>query len=153
MGKTLDPQKVKQILELRKQGKTHAEIARIVGTTRNISRNYCLVYGIGEIKAPFRMKTEEEKNTIRDMYLNQGMTPSEIAAKTGIARSTVVDNLIRQGVYDSKKSKGKKGDFSKPMPPLKLDYDPIYYPERKITPKKVQINGKRYQDISEVYGL
>ena len=152
MGKTLDPQKVKRILELRREGKTHAEIARIVGTTRNISRNYCTVYGIDGIKAPFRMKTDEEKNTVKDMYLNQGMTPSEIVAKTGMPRSTVVGILTRQGVYKTVK-RYKTGEFDKPMPPLKLDYEPVYYPERNIKPKKYVDRGKKYIDVTEVFGV
>ena len=51
-------------------------------------------------------------------------------------------------------SKHEEGVFvDKPMPPLKLQNDPVFYPERKITPKRVNIKGKQYLDVSEGYGL
>ena len=142
---------VKQILELRKQKKRYSEIAQELNITKDKARYYCMVYGLEDLVTSISY-TQEEDDIIKDLYLNQGMTPSEIAVKLQKSPQGIRKYLNRHGIKKPRKYTVNKDNIDKVElpPPIK---DTVFYPERKITTKKVTINGKRYQDVSEVYGL
>lgn len=149
-----DPNTIRKILELREQKLRYSDIAAELGITKDTARYYCKAHGLDSlVKTSSPMFSEEDGAKAADMYLNKGMTPSEIAVKLGRSPVGVRKYLLRHGIKKTRNytiPDAKNIDDVKLPEPIK---DTVFYPERKITPKKVQINGKRYQDISEVYGL
>ena len=99
-----------------------------------------------------RKFSEDVVDKIRHLYIDEDKTLLEV--------SLAMDMTVNQvrGIfhkYDFVKSDPNRikpyEDFSKP---IKTVVDPIYYPEKKVLPKKiVVIDGKKYQDVSEYYGL
>lgn len=149
-----DPNTIKKILELREQKLRYSDIAAELGITKDTARYYCKAHGLGSlVKTTSPMFSEEEGALVADMYLNKGMTPSEIAIKLGRSPVGIRKYLLRHGIKKSRSyTTPKVNNIDKTQLPKPIE-DPIYYPEKTITPKKVQINGKSYTDISEVYGL
>ena len=147
------PEVIKKILDLRKQNKRYSEIAKELGVTKDVARYYCMVYGLEDLlPTPFPNYTKEEDEMIRDMYLNKGMTPSEIAVKLKKSPQGIRKYLLRHGLKKPRTYTSNRDAIDKVKLPDPID-DPIYYPERKVKIKSVVIKGKKYSDISEVYGL
>jgi DNA-binding CsgD family transcriptional regulator len=147
----LEPDTIKRILELRKAGKSLNNIAQIVDIDKKTVRKYCVVYGVDGVDYSTPHWTEEEEATIKDLYFNKGMTPSEIAREMNKSYEGVRKYILRHNYKKPRDYMHRPTEFSKELPEPVID--PVYYPERKITPKKVTINGKKYQDMSEVFGL
>lgn len=149
----IKPEVVKQILELRKQKKKYSEIAKKLNITKDKARYWCMVYGLDTIIPDgCQTFTKEEDEMIRDMYLNKGMTPSEIAVKLKKSPQGIRKYLLRHGLKKPRTYTSNRDAIDKVKLPDPID-DPIYYPERKVKIKSVVIKGKKYSDISEVYGL
>lgn len=148
----IDKKTIKQILEYRKKGYSHRKISRELDVDPKTVRKYCIENGIESddpLKATY---SQEEVNEIKTMYLERGMTPSEIGRELDIPLSTVILILQRDNVRKPfNYGKGKSNAFNKPMPPLYARKEPVYYPDRVIKPKNVTINGKRYKDVSELW--
>ena len=147
----LEPQVIRQILDMRREGKYLKEIAKELKIDPHTVRKYTVLYGLDGVEALNPHWTETEADMIRDLYLNKGMTPTEIANRMKKSNQAVRKYLIRHGIRKPRKNAKPNDDFSKPLP--KPVVDPVFYPARKITKGKVVINGKKYQDISELYGI
>lgn len=148
-----DTNTIRKILELRGQRLRYTDIAKELGITKDTARYYCNLHGLGSlVKSSSPLFTEEDGEMVKDMYLNRGMTPSEIAVAIKRSPQGIRKFLIRHDIKKPRSYTLNNDAIDKVQLPPPI-VDPIFYPERKITPKKVQINGKRYQDISEVYGL
>ncbi len=149
-----DPNTIKKILELREQKLRYSDIAAELGITKDTARYHCKAHGLGSlVKTSSPMFSEEEGALVADMYLNKGMTPSEIAIKLGRSPVGIRKYLLRHGIKKARSYTTPEANNIDKIQLPKPIQDPIFYPEKTITPKKVQINGKRYQDVSEVYGL
>ena len=148
---TLSPETIKQILDMRRQGKFLKEIARELNIDSHTVRKYTVLHGLDSVEILNPHWTETEAEMVKDMYLNQGMTPTEIAVKMKKSTQAVRKYLIRHDIKKPRKFHWHdKEDFSVQLPPPVED--PVYYPERKITKKTVIVNGKKYQDVTEVFG-
>ena len=147
----LEPDKIKKIIELRKKGCSLNNIGRIIGSDAKTVRKYCVVYEIDGVDHTTPHWTKEEEETIKDLYFNKGMTPSEIAREMGRSYEGVRKYLLRHDYKKPRDYMHRPTEFSKPLP--KPVEDPVFYPERKITKKTVIVNGKRYTDVTEVFGL
>lgn len=151
--KVVKPETIKRILEMRKEGKSYYDIEKEVKVCRRTARKYCLAYGVEELEPLKVRRSPEEMKMVENMYLHQGMSPSDIVMKTGIPRTTVIRMLEICGARKPR-FRRENPEFDKPMPPLKpRDNDPIYYPERTLEKKVVNIGGKQYQDMSALFGL
>lgn len=155
MKTPISPEVVRQILELRRAGNSYRSIARQLNIDPHSPRKYCVLYELDGIKTTVQQNREEEIKTILSLYLEKHMTPNEIARQMHKSAQAIRLTLYKQGVWEKRDYvRREEGVFiDKPMPPLKADNEPVFYPERKITPKKVTVNGKTYIDVSEVYGL
>ena len=155
MKDMISPETVRKILDLRKAKNSYREIARQLNIDAHKVRKYCVLYGLDGIKTDRERQYEADVKKIKYLYTKKDMTPNEIARVMHKSGETIRVTLYKQGLWNKRTySKHEEGVFiDKPMPPLKLQSEPVYYPERNITGKKVTINGKRYIDVSEVYGL
>lgn len=152
MKEPLSRKMIEQILELDRQKVNITEISRQLNIDRKSVYKYIVLYRPEREFYEHKKVQPEEIELIKDLYLNKGMTPTEISRKTGINHSRI-KHIMKNYKIKKKGYYGEK-EFNVPMPPLTLGLnEPIYYPERKVTTKKVIINGKRYQDVSEVYGI
>lgn len=152
MREPLEPGMIKQILELDKQKVNITEISRQLNIDRKSVYKYIVLYRPEKEFYEHKRVQPEEIELIKDLYLNKGLTPTEISRQTGI-NYTRVKHIMKNYKIKKKGYYGEK-EYNVPMPPLKhILNEPFYYPERKITTKKVTINGKRYIDVSEVYGI
>ena len=146
----LESKLIKQILDLKKNTKlTNIEIGNIVGCSRDSVAKYTKLYGdtIG-----LDLRTIPEK--ITELW-NKGHTINEIAKAIDVAPNTVRNNVVKLGLREKKRQYISNPDaFNKDMPPLKArPTTDIYYPDKEYKVKKVVINGKKYVDVSEVYGI
>lgn len=149
------PETVKKILDLRRKGSSYREISRQLNIDPKKARKYCVLYELDGIKTDRERQYTVDAEKIAFLYTEKGMTPNEIAREMHKSAQAIRLTLYKKGLWDKRTySKHEEGVFiDKPMPPLNLNKEPVFYPERKITPKSVNINGKKYLDISEVYGI
>lgn len=142
---------IDKILELESKNVNISEISRQLHIDRRSVYRYIQKFvPEREFYKPTEV-SEEEKEEVRKMYLEQGMTPTEISWKLGITPRRVNGILTRYDIRKPKNGKMEKKEFIGNMPePIP---DPVFYPERKVTPKVVNVNGKKYTDVSGYYGL
>ena len=151
MSKTLSPETIRKILDMRKQGKYLKEIARELNIDSHTVRKYTVLHGLDSVEILNPNWTEKEDEMIKDLYLNQGKSTSEIAEKMNKSKIAVRKYLVRHGIREPRKiTRNEKEDFTAQLPPPVED--PVFYPERKITKKTVIVNGKKYTDVTEVFG-
>ena len=149
MRSALDSKTINRILELKKQGLKNIEIARVVGCGRDSVRKYVELYADAY---GVDCRTIPEKVT--DLW-NKGYTANEIAKALYLSPSCVRSNIVKIGLREKRVAHAGQPDaFKKEMPPLvvKPETD-IFYPDRDYEVKRYQDRGKRYFDVSEVYGL
>lgn len=147
------PETVRKILDLRRKGSSYREISRQLNIDPKKARKYCVLYELDGIKTNRERQYKVDADRIAYLYTEKEMTPNEIAREMHKSAQAVRLTLYKKGLWDKRTySKHEEGVFiDKPLPPpIK---EPVFYPERKITPKKVTVNGKKYVDVSEVYGL
>ncbi len=142
---------IDKILELENQDVNISEIARQLHIDRRSVYRYIQKYVPEREFHKAAEVTEEELAQVRTMYLEQGMTPTEIAWKLGVTPRRIHGILTRYEMRKPKCGHLETKEFIGKMPDP-VD-DPVYYPERKITKKTVNVNGKKYTDVSEFYGL
>ena len=152
MRERLKAEVIEEILRRRRAGQSHTRIAKEMGLSKKTPRKYCVLYGVDSPEAICKRKTPEEVAEIVDLYLNKGQTPSDIAFQTGIHRTTILSILNREGVRKPRYHRANS-ELDKPMPPLEVHNEPIYYPERTLTKEVVTIGSKKYQDVSSLFGL
>lgn len=146
----LEPKMIKQILDLKKNTDlTNIQIADIVGCSRDSVSKYTRLYGdtIG-----LDLRTIPEK--ITELW-KKGHTINEIAKAIDVCPNTVRNNVVKLGLREKREQYiSNPNAFKVEMPPLKpRPTTDIYYPDREYKVKKVVINGKKYVDVSEVYGI
>lgn len=145
----ITPELIEEIVNLVKQDVNITEIAKQLNINRSSIYRYMRTHLPEREYQIHKEVTKEEFEQIRTLYLEQGMTPTDISYSTGInilRINHILDN------YNIRKPRSGAPRLNNVKMPDKIE-DPLFYPERKITTKKVIINGKRYQDVSEVYGL
>jgi len=147
----LDPETIKKILDMRKDGNSLKQISRVLKLDSHTVRKYTVLYGLDGVECLNEAWTEEEDKMIRDLYLNQGLTATEIAVRMKKSYQGVRKYLLRHEIKQPRSYTPTVAQFSKPLPPPVID--PVYYPKKNITPKHVEYNGKKYLDVSEVYGI
>lgn len=149
MRNELSPMMIKRILELKKQGMKNLQIAREVGCGRDSVRKYVILYGDAH---DIDLRTNAEK--ITDLW-NQGYDANHIAEALNMSASAVRTNIVKIGLREKRESYAGQADaFKKKLPPLKVrPTTDIYYPDRIYEVKRYQDRGKKYFDVSEVYGL
>ena len=152
MRKELSPDVIRQILDLREKGNSYRGIARQLNLDPKCPRKYCVLYGLDGVQTLEEHNREEDRKMIAHLYNEEGMTPSEIARKMHKSAQAVRKNLHKQGLWEKKTySKHEESEWiDKSLP--KPIVDPVFYPERKITKKTVIVNGKKYTDVTEVFG-
>lgn len=151
----LDRDTIYKILQLRKARKGYREIGRDLDVDVKQVRKYCVLYGLDGVQSLLERNREEDRKLIAKYYTEEGMTPNEIARKLHKSADAVRKSLYKQGLREKREyQRSIVGEFRDiPMPPLRADNEPVYYPKREIEKKTVIIKGKRYIDVSEVYGL
>ena len=144
----LEPQTINKILELKNQGMNNTEVAKIIGCNRDSVRKYSLLYKDQLIDT----RTTGEK--IEDLW-NQGYKPGEIAEELNLSGSCVRANIVKLGLRPKREyHPNQEVIHDIYMPPLKVKPETdIFYPDRTYEVKKYQDRGKKYFDVSEVYGL
>ena len=147
----LDPETIKQILEMRKNKYSLKQISRELKLDSHTVRKYTVLYGLDGVETLNEAWTEAEDKMIRELYLNQGLTATEIAIHMKRSYQGVRKYLLRHNIKKPRSYTPTVAQFNKPLPPPVID--PVYYPKKDITPKHVTYNGKKYLDVSEVYGL
>lgn len=152
MKERINSEIIDQILEKRRQGLSHGKIARDLGISPKTSRRYCVSHGLDSPDPIVKPVSAEKIERIKFLYTEKGMIPAEITREMSMPRQTIVNILEREGLRTPKTfGFEKRADYSKPLPPPVND--PIYYPERKVEMKSVKIKGRKYTDVSEMYGL
>lgn len=148
MQHELEPKTINKILELKNQGMNNTEIAKIIGCNRDSVRKYTLLYKDQLID----IRTTGEK--IEDLW-NQGYKPGEIAEELNLSGSCVRANIVKLGLRPKREyHPNQEAIVDIVMPPLKVKPETdIFYPDRTYEVKKYQDRGKKYFDVSEVYGL
>lgn len=147
----LEPEIVSRILELERDGLGIKAIAADVGIDRKTVYKYISLNRPDREYIPHIPITEEEAATVRQLYLTEGYTPTDIAWKMDVSLERVRRIIKKYGMKKPIHGENQNDPFKVKLPdPIN---DPVFYPERKIHKKIVKINGKQYQDISEVYGL
>lgn len=149
MRNELSPIVIKRILELKKDGMKNLDIAREVGCGRDSVRKYIILYGD---KHDIDLRTNAEK--ITDLW-NKGYNANQIADELHMSASAVRTNIVKIGLREKRESYAGQADaFKKKLPPLKArPTTDLYYPDRTYAVKKYQDRGKKYLDVSEIYGL
>lgn len=149
MRSALDSKTINRILELKKQGLKNIEIARAVGCGRDSVRKYVELYADAY---GVDCRTIPEKVT--DLW-NKGYTANEIAKALYLSPSCVRSNIVKIGLREKRDAHAGQPDaFKKEMPPLVVKpQTDIFYPDRDYEVKRYKDRGKRYFDVSEVYGL
>lgn len=149
MRSALDSKTINRILELKKQGLKNIEIARAVGCGRDSVRKYVELYADAY---GVDCRTIPEKVT--DLW-NKGYTANEIAKALYLSPSCVRSNIVKIGLREKRVAHAGQPDaFKKEMPPLVVKpQTDIFYPDRDYEVKRYKDRGKRYFDVSEVYGL
>ena len=151
MKKRITPDMIVEMVELAKQDVNITEIARRMNLDRTCVHKYLRIHYPDRIYQKHREVTVEEFDTIKAMYLTQGMTPTDISHATGINVGRINYILDEYNIRKPKTGAQKINMINVKMPE-KID-DPLYYPERKVTIRPYQDSGKKYLDVSEVYGL
>lgn len=151
MKKRITPDMIVEMVELAKQDVNITEIARRMNLDRTCVHKYLRIHYPDRIYQKHREVTAEEFDTIKAMYLTQGMTPTDISHATGINVGRINYILDEYNIRKPKTGAQKINMINVKMPE-KID-DPLYYPERKVTIRKYEDRGKKYIDVSEVYGL
>lgn len=149
MRSAIESEKINKILELKKQGLKNIEIARQVGCGRDSVRKYIELYADAY---GVDCRTIPEKVT--DLW-NKGYTANEIAKALYLSPSCVRSNIVKIGLREKRVAHAGQPDaFKKEMPPLVVKpQTDIFYPDRDYEVKRYKDRGKRYFDVSEVYGL
>ena len=149
MRNELSPQVIKRILELKKTGMKNLDIAREVGCGRDSVRKYIILYGNSH---DIDLRTTAEK--ITDLW-NKGYDANHIAEELHMSASAVRTNIVKIGLREKRVAHAGQADaFKKKLPPLKAKpTTDIFYPDRTYEVKRYQDRGKKYFDVSEVYGL
>lgn len=149
MRSALDSKTINRILDLKKQGLKNIEIARAVGCGRDSVRKYIELYADAY---GVDCRTIPEKVT--DLW-NKGYTANEIAKALYLSPSCVRSNIVKIGLREKRVAHAGQPDaFKKEMPPLVVKpQTDIFYPDRDYEVKRYKDRGKRYFDVSEVYGL
>lgn len=149
MRSAIDSKTINRILELKKQGLKNIEIARVVGCGRDSVRKYVELYADAY---GVDCRTIPEKVT--DLW-NKGYTANEIAKALYLSPSCVRSNIVKIGLREKRVAHAGQPDaFKKEMPPLVVKpQTDIFYPDRDYEVKRYKDRGKRYFDVSEVYGL
>ena len=149
MRSAIDSKTIQRMCELKKAGMKNIEIARVVGCGRDSVRKYVELYADAY---GVDCRTIPEKVT--DLW-NKGYTANEIAKALYLSPSCVRTNIVKIGLREKRESyKGQEGAFKKELPPLKVKPETdIFYPDREYEVKRYQDRGKKYFDVSEVYGL
>lgn len=148
-----DTNTISKILELREHKMSYAEISRELSITKDTARYQCIAHGLDIVTDDKNSHIPDELGEkIKDMYLNNGMTPSEIAVALKRSPQGIRKYLLRHEIKKPRAYTPNKDSIDKIKLPDPI-VDPVYYPDRKVTPKKVSIKGKEYQDISEAYGI
>ena len=145
----LDPKIIKQIIELKKTGLNNTAIAKKIGCDRGSVWKYVTLY---KDQINIDLKTTPEK--ITELW-NKGYTPGQIAAELNLSGSCVRSNIVKLGLRPKREYHKKMDDvIDVKMPPLKVKPETdIFYPDRTYEVKRYQDKGKKYFDVSEVYGL
>ena len=151
MKKRITPDMIVEMVELAKQDVNITEIARRMNLDRTCVHKYLRIHYPDRIYQKHREVTVEEFDTIKAMYLTQGMTPTDISHATGINVGRINYILDEYNIRKPKTGAQKINMINVKMPE-KID-DPLYYPERKVTIRPYEDRGKKYLDVSEVYGL
>ena len=145
-----------KIVEMYHQGMGYRAISRELNVSLNTVRKFC-VMSEDEIAEPTHKihLTEEDKDAICDMYLNQGMTPTNIAEHFRCSNKTINRVLFERGLENKG---GKKGEWGKldaytPLKAFYSDGDTCFYPKRDIKPKKyTDVRGKAWSDVTDIIG-
>lgn len=151
MKKRITPDMIVEMVELAKQDVNITEIARRMNLDRTCVHRYLRIHYPDRIYQKHREVTAEELDTIRTMYLTQGMTPTDISHATGINVGRINHILTEYNIRKPKYGAHEISSSHVKMPEH-ID-DPLYYPERKVTIRPYKDRGKKYLDVSEVYGL
>lgn len=147
----ITPELIDQIVSMAKEDINITEIAKQLNINRSSIYRYLRTHLPDREYQMHKEVTEEELNTIRTLYLTQGMTPTDISYSTGINILRINHILDNYNIRKPKTGAQKINMLNVKMPE-KVE-DPLYYPERKATPKRYTDRGKKYIDVSEVYGL
>ena len=142
---------IDQIVEMAKQDVNITDIAKQLNINRTSIYRYLRTHLPEREYQMHKEVSEDELNTIQTLYLTQGMTPTDISYSTGINILRINHILDNYNIRKPKTGAQKINMLNVKMPE-KIE-DPLYYPERKIAPKKYTDRGKKYIDVSEVYGL
>jgi len=145
----LEPKTIKKILNLKQSGMNNTEIAREIGCNRDSVRKYVILYGD---QLDLDVRTTPEK--ITDLW-NKGYKPGQIAAELNLSGSCVRANIVKLGLRPKREyHPNQEAIHDIDMPPLKVKPETdIFYPDRTYETKRYQDRGKKYFDVSEVYGL
>lgn len=149
MVKPIESELIQRMLELKKEGWTNSDIAKELKCGRDSVRKYVTLYGDA---AGLDCRTTGEK--ITDLW-DKGYNQSEIAKALNLSYKCVRTNVIKLGLREKREYNAPDPDaFKRKLPPLEVKpMTDIYYPDREYKVKKVVINGKKYVDVSEVYGI
>lgn len=142
---------IDQIIEMAKQDVNITDIAKQLNINRTSIYRYLRTHLPDREYQMHKEVTEEELNTIRTLYLTQGMTPTDISYSTGINILRINHILDNYNIRKPKTGAQKINMLNVKMPEH-ID-DPLYYPERKATIRPYEDRGKKYLDVSEVYGI
>lgn len=151
MKKRITSDMIVEMVELAKQDVNITEIARRMNLDRTCVHKYLRIHYPDRIYQKHKEVTAEELDTIRTMYLTQGMTPTDISHATGINVGRINHILTEYNIRKPKTGAQKINMLNVKMPE-KIE-DPLYYPERKVTIRPYKDRGKKYLDVSEVYGI
>ena len=145
----LEPKTIKKILNLKQSGMNNTEIAREIGCNRDSVRKYVILY---KDQLDIDVRTTPEK--IKDLW-NKGYKPGQIAEELNLSGSCVRANIVKLGLRPKREyHPNQEVIHDIYMPPLKVKPETdIFYPDRTYETKRYQDRGKKYFDVSEVYGL
>ena len=139
---TIKQRKIEKVKELYNEGLNTAQIGRIVGVTSATIQAWLKDEGVYRYDHFTSMDTVE---SIREMYLDEGMTSLQIANELGLKQSKVRNILSRNNIHRVKREK-----YAYSCPDVKIDTidDPIFYVEHQPTNEKVTYSNKNYRDVS-----
>lgn len=149
------PETIRKILDLRRKGNSYRAIAKELNIDPKKARKYCVLHELDGIKTKRERQYKADVDKIIELFTEKEMTPNEIAREMHKSAEAVRLTLYKQGLWEKRSYvRTENGVFiDKPMPPLKPTSEPVFYPEREIKQKTVEYNGRKYIDVSEVYGI
>ena len=132
-------EKSQKVCELYLDGKTKKEIAEAVNCSINSIGHYLRLGGIRrqvhlENAMPMIIKMRKDNKTLK-----------EISDATGFNMQTISKVLNKRGLG----YKGYNLDYSEP----EIDTENLIYAERKPQTHKVEYEGKKYLDVTELFGI